>query len=128
MDNRSKRLREKGKLLQDFSSFAVHTREEVTNTHKISPQLALATYQFLNSSIEYFKPEYISERVLRRLMQQDSVIGLVRVKNKTQTYTDKPDAILYQQVFILIRYIFYLFNCVIFLNLNFRVNLQIFSC
>ena len=101
MDNRSKRLREKGKLLQDFSSFAVHAREEVTNTHKISPQLALATYQFLNSSIEYFKPEYISERVLRRLMQQDSVIGLVRVKNKTQTYTDKPDTtILYQQVFI----------------------------
>ena len=101
VDNRSKRLREKGKLLQDFSSFAVHTREEVTNTHKISPQLALATYQFLNSSIEYFKPEYISERVLRRLMQQDSVIGLVRVKNKTQTYTDKPDTtILYQQVFI----------------------------
>ena len=34
-------------------------------------------------------------------MQQDSVIGLVRVKNKTQTYTDKPDTtILYQQVFI----------------------------
>jgi len=98
VDNRSKRLREKGKLLQDFSSFAVHNHEEVTNTYTLSPQLALATYQFLNSSIEYFKPEYISERVLRRLMQQDSVIGLVRLKNKTQPCTDKPDAILYQQV------------------------------
>ena len=109
MDNRSKRLREKGKLLQDFSSFAVHAREEVANTHNISPQLALATYQFLNSSIEYFKPEYISERVLRRLMQQDSVIGLVRVKNKTQSDPDRPDATLYQQVFIFLFEDFVLF-------------------
>ena len=108
MDNRSKRLREKGKLLQDFSSFAAQNREELTNTHKISPQLALATYQFLNSSIEHFKPEYISERVLRRLMQQDSVIGLIRVKNKNnKTCTDKPDnTILYQQVFSFIFFFF----------------------
>lgn len=109
VDNRSKRLREKGKLLQDFSSFAAQNREELTNTHKISPQLALATYQFLNSSIEHFKPEYISERVLRRLMQQDSVIGLIRVKNKNnKTCTDKPDnTILYQQVFSF-RFFFFL--------------------
>ena len=49
VDNRSKRKREKGKLLQDFSSFAQQRREQ---TSVITPQLALATYQFLSTSIE----------------------------------------------------------------------------
>ena len=93
MDNRSKRKREKGKLLQDFSSFAQQRRE---HTSQISPQLALATYQFLSTSIEPFKSEWISETVLRRLMQHGLVVRMIRVRNKDQARSD-PNTIIYQQ-------------------------------
>lgn len=95
MDNRSKRRREKGKLLQDFSSFAVKYREQTV--HTLSPQLALAAFQFLTSCIEAFKAEWISENVLRRLMQQSHVVRFIRVKHR-----DKPsynqETLLFQQV------------------------------
>ena len=93
VDNRSKRKREKGKLLQDFSSFAQQRRE---HTSQISPQLALATYQFLSTSIEPFKSEWISETVLRRLMQHGLVVRMIRVRNKDQARSD-PNTIVYQQ-------------------------------
>ena len=95
VDNRSKRRREKGKLLQDFSSFAIQYR--VQAVHKISPQLALATFQFLSSCLEPFKPDLISENILRRLMQQGMVIRFIRVKSREESKTD-PDTLLYQQV------------------------------
>ncbi len=95
VDNRSKRRREKGKLLQDFSSFAIQYR--VQAVHKISPQLALATFQFLTSCLEPFKSELISENVLRRLMQQGMVIRFIRVKSREESRSD-PDTLLYQQV------------------------------
>jgi len=94
MDNRSKRKREKGKLLQDFSSFAVQYREQ--SLHKISPQLALATFQFLTSSMEPFKSEFVSENVLRRLMQHGLVVRFIRVKNKELSKND-PHTLIYQQ-------------------------------
>ena len=100
MDNRSKRRREKGKLLQDFSSFVVQYREQAV--HKISPQLALATFQFLSSSIEPFRVELISESVLRRLMQHGLVIRFIRVKNKDKS-KDDPDTLIYQQVLFIIQ-------------------------
>lgn len=99
VDNRSKRRREKGKLLQDFSSFAIQYREQAA--HKVSPQLALATFQYLSSCMEPFKPEHISENVLRRLMQQGLVIRFIRVKNKEESKLD-PAALLYQQVEIFV--------------------------
>ena len=95
MDNRSKRKREKGKLVQDFSSFAVQYREQAL--HKISPQLALATFQYLTSSIESFKTELISETVLKRLMQHALVVRFIRVKNKDLGKND-PLTLIYQQV------------------------------
>lgn len=95
VDNRSKRRREKGKLLQDFSSFAVQYREQTV--HKISPQLALATFQFLSSSLDPFKSDFISESVLRRLMQHGLVIRYIRVKDKDKQKND-PETIIYQQV------------------------------
>jgi metal transporter CNNM len=52
VDNRSKRRREKGRLFQDFSGFALQYHEQTA--HKISPQLALAAFQFLSSSIDLF--------------------------------------------------------------------------
>lgn len=99
MDNRSKRRREKGKLLQDFSSFAVQYREQAV--HKVSPQLALATFQYLSSCLEPFKPEWISENILRRLMQQGLVIRFIRVKNREESKLD-PATLLYQQVLTLL--------------------------
>lgn len=96
MDNRSKRRREKGKLLQDFSSFAVQYRE--STAHKITPQLALATFQFISSSMEPFKVEWISENVLRRLMQHDQAIRFIRVKKKDMSKEEQAETIIYQQV------------------------------
>ena len=81
--------------MQDFSSFAVQYREQ--SLHKISPQLALATFQYLSSSIESFKTEAISENVLRRLMQHALVVRFIRVKNKDLGKSD-PSTIIYQQV------------------------------
>lgn len=98
MDNRSKRRREKGKPLQDLSYFAMQYPDQTA--HKISPQLALAAFQFLTSTMEPFKPEYISETVLRRLMQQDLVIRSIRVKNASKTNPD-PNTFIYQQVIAL---------------------------
>lgn len=84
VDNRSKRRREKGRLFQDFSSFAVQHHEHAA--HKISPQLVLAAFQFLSSSIDLFKSELISESVLRRMLQQSQIIRFIRVSK------DKPES------------------------------------
>ena len=98
MDNRSKRRREKGRLFQDFSSFAIQYHEQAT--HKISPQLALAAFQFLSSSIDLFKSELISESVLRRLMQQNQVIRFIRVnKSMDKCEYQSAESLIYQQVF-----------------------------
>jgi hypothetical protein len=68
-------------LLQDFSSFAVQYRQPTT--HKISAQLSLSAFQFLSSSVDPFHANWISESVLRRLVQQGPVIQFIRVdKNK----------------------------------------------
>ncbi|XP_072026763.1 metal transporter CNNM2-like isoform X2 [Amphiura filiformis] len=78
-DNRSKapigmRMR------RDFSRFA-HQEE---GTHiKISPQLALATFQFLSTGVEAFKTEFISENILHRLLEQDIIID-VRLEDKNK--------------------------------------------
>lgn len=98
VDNRSKRRREKSNLLQDFSSFAVQYRGQTI--HKISPQLALSAFQFLSSTIDPFDSKWISENVLRRLVQQGPVIQFVRVKNRDKSDCD-PDSdatLIYQQV------------------------------
>lgn len=94
MDNRSKRKREKGKILQDFSSFAQQHREQASH---ITPQLALATYQYLSTTIEPFKAEWVSETVLRRLMNHGLVVRMIRIRNKDLAKSD-PNTILYQQV------------------------------
>jgi len=97
VDNRSKRRREKSQLLQDFSSYAVHYRSNQRSTRKISPQLALATFQFLSSTIPAFKTKWISENVLQRLMRQGLVIRFIRIKDVEHCETD-PDTFLYQKV------------------------------
>ncbi|XP_048003920.1 unextended protein-like [Leguminivora glycinivorella] len=81
MDNRTKRRRNKPtNKLQDFAAFA--ERHENQRTH-ISPQLTLATFQFLSSSVEAFRPDTVSETVLRRLLKQD-VIHHIKLKGKSK--------------------------------------------
>jgi metal transporter CNNM len=95
VDNRSKRRREKGRLFQDFSGFALQYHEQTA--HKISPQLALAAFQFLSSSIDLFKTELISNNVLRRLMQQSQIIRFIRV-NKEKSEFHPAETLIFQQV------------------------------
>ncbi|XP_073964409.1 metal transporter uex [Choristoneura fumiferana] len=91
MDNRTKRRRNKPtNKLQDFAAFA--ERHENQRTH-ISPQLTLATFQYLNSSVDAFRPEIVSETVLRRLLRQD-VIHHIKVKGKSKK---DPSIYVYQQ-------------------------------
>ncbi|XP_066991893.2 unextended protein isoform X3 [Anabrus simplex] len=90
-DNRSKRRRNQKSLKQDFTIFA--ERRENQHIH-ISPQLTLATFQYL-STIDAFKPDIISETILRRLLKQD-VIYHIKVKNKEKAKHD-PLTIIYQQ-------------------------------
>ncbi|GBP32700.1 Metal transporter CNNM2 [Eumeta japonica] len=79
LDNRTKRRRNRPQnKLQDFTAFA--ERHENQRIH-ISPQLTLATFQFLSSSVEAFRPDVVSETVLRRLLKQD-VIHHIKLKGK----------------------------------------------
>ncbi|XP_075989155.1 unextended protein-like [Anticarsia gemmatalis] len=81
LDNRTKRRRNKpSNKLQDFTAFA--ERHENQRIH-ISPQLTLATFQFLSTSVDAFRPDTVSETVLRRLLRQD-VIHHIKLKGKTK--------------------------------------------
>ncbi|XP_064600881.1 unextended protein-like [Liolophura sinensis] len=70
-DNRRKvpRMLEK----QDFSMF---NRQDEHHLVRLSPQLALAAFQFLSTAVEPFKPDLIAERVLRKLFEQNIVVNL----------------------------------------------------
>ncbi|XP_063543882.1 unextended protein-like [Cydia strobilella] len=69
-DNRTKkRLARPLNRFQDLAAFAGHQPHRV----HVSPQLVLATFQFLSTSVDPFRPVMISETVLRRLLKQDVV-------------------------------------------------------
>ncbi|GLG94334.1 Metal transporter CNNM2 [Gryllus bimaculatus] len=91
-DNRSKRRRNEKTNRQDFTVFA--ERRENQRIH-ISPQLTLATFQYLSTAVNAFKPDNISETILRRLLKQD-VIYHIKVKNKEKARND-PQCIIYSQ-------------------------------
>ncbi|XP_034245188.1 metal transporter CNNM4 isoform X2 [Thrips palmi] len=90
-DNKSKKRR-KQNLKQDFTAFC--ERRENQHIH-ISPQLTLATFQYLSASVEAFKPHNVSETILRRLLRHD-VIFHIKVKNKEKARQD-PATCIYQQ-------------------------------
>lgn len=70
-DNRTKkRLARPLNKFQDLAAFAGHQHHQRVH---VSPQLILATFQFLNTSVEPFRSELISETVLRRLLKQDVI-------------------------------------------------------
>lgn len=80
-DNRSKRRRNADRAKQDFSVFA--ERRENQRIH-ISPQLTLATYQYLSASVDLFKPDLISEQTLKRLLKHDIFLHIKKNKEKNQ--------------------------------------------
>ncbi|CAG9789796.1 unnamed protein product [Diatraea saccharalis] len=70
-DNRTKkRLPRPVNKFQDIAAFAGHQQNQRVH---VSPQLVLATFQFLSTSVDPFRPEMISETVLRRLLKQDVI-------------------------------------------------------
>ncbi|XP_029669173.1 metal transporter CNNM4 isoform X2 [Formica exsecta] len=92
-DNRSKRKRQvRAKMPTDFTLFA--EKKENQRIH-ISPQLTLAMFQYLSTTVDTFKPDVISEPILRRLLKQD-VIYHIKVKSREKAKSD-PAAIIYQQ-------------------------------
>ncbi|XP_055950775.1 unextended protein-like [Argiope bruennichi] len=89
-DNRRKHVRKESQIRQDFSDFArLGVGDKKLTT--ISPQLALATYQYLSTSVDPFKSQYISESVLKKLMAQD-----VFLKSKVGKEGYEPSNILFQ--------------------------------
>ncbi|XP_060526504.1 unextended protein [Cylas formicarius] len=75
-DNRSKRRRNAER--KDFSIFA--ERKDQQNKVRMSPQLTLAAYQYLSTSVEPFQVNVISETILRRLLKQDIVFHIKKHK------------------------------------------------
>ncbi|XP_066278501.1 metal transporter CNNM4-like isoform X6 [Branchiostoma lanceolatum] len=81
IDNKFQNKVPNRRALQDFSAF-----RPADEKPKISPQLMLASFQYMATSIDLFKPELISETVLRRLLQQDVVVDLkLKVEQKDST-------------------------------------------
>lgn len=79
-DNRRKVRRDRTKLRQDFTVFA-QGRDTNSQRLRISPQLTLATFQYLSTSVEAFKLDMVSETILRRLLNQD-IVHHVKHKGK----------------------------------------------
>ncbi|CAK9794691.1 Unextended protein [Anthophora plagiata] len=91
-DNKTKRRRQARHKIQDFTVFA--EKKENQRIH-ISPQLTLAMFQYLSTTVDAFKPDTISETILRRLLKQD-IIYHIKVKSREKARND-PAAIIYQQ-------------------------------
>ncbi|KZC10512.1 Metal transporter CNNM2 [Dufourea novaeangliae] len=91
-DNKTKRRRPAKHKVQDFTVFA--EKKENQRIH-ISPQLTLAMFQYLSTTVDAFKPDTISETILRRLLKQD-IIYHIKVKSREKARND-PAAVIYQQ-------------------------------
>ncbi|KRG00341.1 uncharacterized protein Dwil_GK26993 [Drosophila willistoni] len=89
VDNRTKIRRSRYKKA-DFSAFA--ERRE-TQAVRISPQLTLATFQYLSTAVDAFKKDVVSEPILRRLLNQD-VFHNIKAKGKNK---DDPNLFIFIQ-------------------------------
>ncbi|KAK3095751.1 hypothetical protein FSP39_018578 [Pinctada imbricata] len=80
-DNRKKAPRKLAR--QDFREF---NQPDDLHTQWISPQLALATFQFLSTSVDLFHEELISETVLKRLIKQNIVEQVIHKEDTMGIY------------------------------------------
>ncbi|XP_071089703.1 metal transporter CNNM4-like [Haliotis cracherodii] len=78
-DNRKKKPRRREK--QDYSVFSGPEEENFT---KLSPQLALAAFQFLWTSVEPFSEDNLTRNVLKRLLQQNIVVNLTFTEDDSE--------------------------------------------
>ncbi|KAL0853107.1 hypothetical protein ABMA27_012875 [Loxostege sticticalis] len=91
-DNRTKkRLARPANKVQDLAAFAGHHHHQRVH---VSPQLVMATFQFLNTSVDPFRPELISESVLRRLLKQDVI---QHIKLRGDEGRDDPKRYVFQE-------------------------------
>ncbi|XP_017594683.1 PREDICTED: metal transporter CNNM4 [Corvus brachyrhynchos] len=70
-DNRSRKRVNNQKNRRDFSAFKDPDNELKV---KVSPQLLLAAHRFLSTEVTLFTPNYISEKILLRLLKYSDVI------------------------------------------------------
>ncbi|KFQ77027.1 Metal transporter CNNM4, partial [Phaethon lepturus] len=70
-DNRSKKRVGNQKNKRDFSAFKDPVNELKV---KVSPQLLLAAHRFLSTEVTLFTPNFISEKILLRLLKYSNVI------------------------------------------------------
>ncbi|XP_023944914.2 unextended protein [Bicyclus anynana] len=90
-DNRTKkRLMRPMNKLHDIAAFAGHQHQRV----HVSPQLILATFQFLSTSVDPFRSDMISETVLRRLLKQDVI---QHIKDRADKDKNDPKRYVFQE-------------------------------
>ncbi|XP_014817283.1 PREDICTED: metal transporter CNNM4 isoform X2 [Calidris pugnax] len=70
-DNRSRKRVGNQKNKRDFSAFKDPVNEQKV---KVSPQLLLAAHRFLSTEVTLFTPNFISEKILLRLLKCSDVI------------------------------------------------------
>jgi len=75
---------------ETFTAFA--ERREIQRIH-ITPQLSSASFQYLSTCVDAFKPECISPTILRRLLNQDVII---QIKSKGKDKND-PSLVIFEQ-------------------------------
>ncbi|KAJ8960622.1 hypothetical protein NQ318_013914, partial [Aromia moschata] len=82
-----------GSRREDRTSACLPRNEGEPYKVRISPQLTLAAFQFLSTSVEPFQPNVISETILRRLLKQDIVLHI----KKNKEWRVDPANVIYNQ-------------------------------
>lgn len=68
-DNRRKRRRKEAQVRKDFSQFT-NLGSGDSSSNVVTPQLCLAAYQYMATTVDPFSPKFISDAVLKRLLSQ----------------------------------------------------------
>ncbi len=92
-DNKTKKKRRREKFKGGVDGTAFHQMfGEPTRKVTIGPQLTLAVFQYLTTSIEPFKSCYISDAVLKRLLTMDVYREIkIKTENQRKISSDKED-------------------------------------
>ncbi len=81
-DNKTKKKRHREKWKGKESSIAI-MGDDVKKKVNVSPQLTLAVFQYLSTSIEPFKPVNINDQVLKKLLNLDIFREIKMKKDKS---------------------------------------------
>ena len=89
IDNRTKKRRKREK--NKDSNFPMIAGDSIQRKVKISPQLTLAVFQYLTTSIEPFKSQYLAEMVLKKLLTLDIYREIKYKKKDSKHVQDDED-------------------------------------